>query len=341
MRFETHAKNSSLSFDFIHVLCNGIMIGGVFLDGWAHQHISSIESFFTPWHAVLYGGFFISACFLIREALLTYTKTQDIQMLLPRGYFLSFVGAGIFLIGGIGDMIWHIIFGIEVSTEALLSPTHLVLALGGLLIVTGPIRATLYRLHRRKTFIDRLPFYIALLYTMSIFAFFTQYAHPFVHPYASYLSTSFSTNRTQITPSINLGIASILLQTVFLMSFILLGICWDALLPGSITILLTLQMVMLSFMQDTYQFIPVVFFAGIVSDTLLYTLKPALNAPKNFALFAFFVPFTLYTFYFFELFLTTGIHWTIHLWVGSIFLSGIVGWLLSLFIVLSEPRKNS
>lgn len=36
-------------------------------------------------------------------------------------------GAFIFGLGGFGDMIWHTVFGIEVGTNALFSPTHLML----------------------------------------------------------------------------------------------------------------------------------------------------------------------------------------------------------------------
>jgi hypothetical protein len=31
-------------------------IGGL-LDGWAHNNIPQLETVFTPWHAVLYGGY--------------------------------------------------------------------------------------------------------------------------------------------------------------------------------------------------------------------------------------------------------------------------------------------
>jgi len=46
---------------------------------------------------------------------------------LPAGYGLSLLGVLIFAAGGIGDMIWHVLFGIEADVEALLSPTHLLL----------------------------------------------------------------------------------------------------------------------------------------------------------------------------------------------------------------------
>ena len=60
---------------------------------------------------------------------------------MPPGYELAIVGVLIFMAGGVGDMIWHEIFGIEIGVEALLSPTHLILAVGMTLIISGPFRA--------------------------------------------------------------------------------------------------------------------------------------------------------------------------------------------------------
>jgi hypothetical protein len=54
---------------------------------------------------------------------------------------LSLLDAGIFAVSGVADMIWHILFGIEQNVEALLSPTHLGLATGLILCMSGPLRA--------------------------------------------------------------------------------------------------------------------------------------------------------------------------------------------------------
>jgi hypothetical protein len=32
------------------------VVAGMVLDAWAHQNLSRLETFFTPWHAVLYSG---------------------------------------------------------------------------------------------------------------------------------------------------------------------------------------------------------------------------------------------------------------------------------------------
>jgi hypothetical protein len=43
---------------------------------------------------------------------------------LPPGYGLSFVGVLMFGAGGMSDVLWHRLFGVEQSLEALYSPSH-------------------------------------------------------------------------------------------------------------------------------------------------------------------------------------------------------------------------
>jgi hypothetical protein len=48
---------STPRFDLVVTLASSWLIGGLYLDGWAHNNIPSLETFFTPWHAVFYSGF--------------------------------------------------------------------------------------------------------------------------------------------------------------------------------------------------------------------------------------------------------------------------------------------
>src|SRR5919201_252849 len=57
------------------------------------------------------------------------------------GHRPGLVGAVVFFVSGIGDGIWHTVFGIERGLEAALSPTHVGLFLGALLMFTTPLRA--------------------------------------------------------------------------------------------------------------------------------------------------------------------------------------------------------
>ena len=72
------------------------------------------------------GGGAPSLLMLVRESLPGNRWLQAI----PTGYEPSVMGLAIFGVSGIGELTWHLLFGIERSAEALLSPTHLGLAWG-------------------------------------------------------------------------------------------------------------------------------------------------------------------------------------------------------------------
>lgn len=110
------------------------MIAGLFLDGWAHTH-DKAETFFSPWHAVLYSGFGAGMSFAVVDRL--WRRRRAVSAAVEP---LTLLGVALFMTGGLADMVWHEIFGIEVDLEALLSPTHLLLMVGGLLMLSGPIR---------------------------------------------------------------------------------------------------------------------------------------------------------------------------------------------------------
>jgi hypothetical protein len=47
----------------ITMLMGTWLIVGVFIDGFAHNH-GEVESFFTPWHAILYSGYVACAVWI-------------------------------------------------------------------------------------------------------------------------------------------------------------------------------------------------------------------------------------------------------------------------------------
>jgi hypothetical protein len=91
--------------------------------------------------------------------------------------------------------------------------------------------------------------------------------------------------------------------------------------------------VAISFINDQYMFIPAAFVAGIITDVLIWRLKPSSRRPLEFRIFAFAAPVVYYSLYFLVIQLTGGIGWTIHLWMGSIFLAGVVSVLLSYLLI--------
>jgi hypothetical protein len=149
MRLETAITNSPIGraraswrSDLITIVLGLWLVAGVFVDGFAHNNLrGSLESFFTPWHAVLYSGFTVCATWIAWMIWREFRSGRRGFDAIPVGYEWGMAGVFVFGLGGLGDMIWHTVFGIEVGTSALLSPTHLMLLSGGVLILGSPARS--------------------------------------------------------------------------------------------------------------------------------------------------------------------------------------------------------
>ena len=124
--------------DAITVVLGAWLIGGLFSDGWAHHNVPELEGFFTPWHGVLYLGLLLSSAWF---AWLGRSGGRRWYSAVPLGYGWGVVGVVVFTVGGLADMTWHLVFGVEAGVDALLSPSHLILLSGGLLILSSSVRS--------------------------------------------------------------------------------------------------------------------------------------------------------------------------------------------------------
>jgi Tol biopolymer transport system component len=174
--FEGHPRASN-TFDWAMAALAALIVGGAYLDGWAHNHDKVDQSFFTPWHAILYGSIALNAAFMGFHLLMNHARGYPWRRALPAPYVLSFVGVVLFGAAGVTDMVWHILFGIEEDTEALVSPTHLALAASGVLIVVGPLRSAL-RGPVDETWRDLGPAVVSTGCIIALLAFMTQFAQP-------------------------------------------------------------------------------------------------------------------------------------------------------------------
>src|SRR5712691_5629716 len=83
------------------------LLGGLYLDGWAHNHGLVDKTFFTPWHALLYSGYGATAVFLLVTLVVNQVRGYRGLRAIPRGYELSVLGLPLFIAAGVGDLIWH------------------------------------------------------------------------------------------------------------------------------------------------------------------------------------------------------------------------------------------
>ena len=181
----TRAAAGSTRFDWTMAGLSTALVGGFYLDLWAHAHGRTDNTFFTPWHAVLYSMLVVVGVFLSIAAWRSWKGGARWYRSLPPGYGLSLLGVAIFAVGGVADLIWHVLFGVEFSIDALLSPTHLVLALAGALIVTGPLRAAWHRRPRNSLgLLAQAPAVLSLALLLSLLTAMTQFIHPLVDTWA-------------------------------------------------------------------------------------------------------------------------------------------------------------
>jgi len=167
---------------------------------------------------------------------------------LPAGYNLSLIGAALFGIAGVIDMIWHLKFGIEVNLAALISPPHLLLMLAGTLIVAGPLRAA----WRRP--VGKAPWtaVISASLLLSMLTFFNQFDEPLVDTYAATTSAAPLT----IAHLQQLGILGIMVQTALLTGVVLYLLSRFTLPFGSITLLVGLNGALLGSLEQNFDLIP-------------------------------------------------------------------------------------
>jgi hypothetical protein len=324
---ERRVPIGGLGFDWTMIGLSSWLLAGVLLDAWAHSHIlSTLESFFTPWHGILYSGFLAASGYLVLAFYRNRVQGYAWRRAVPRGYELSLIAMLIFALGGVGDMLWHTLFGIEVNLEAALSPTHLLLALGIVLFLTGPFRAAWHRHDPAKpSWLTQLPMLLSLTYALSIMNLLTEFAHPLANPLAA---TSAGGQTGEM-----LGVASVMVQSALLMGWVLLLVRRWVLVPGAFTFLFTLNALLLSILQDHWFLVPAALGAGVVADLLRAKLQPSTGRSSVLRVFAFAVPAMYYLLYFVDLMVAKQVVWTVHLWVGSVFIAGLAGLTLSYLLV--------
>jgi hypothetical protein len=322
-----------LRFDWAVIATSTWLVGGVFLDGWAHNHGKVDSTFFTPWHAVLYSGYMAVALVILGSMIFNKTRGASWGRALPAGYELSLLGVMIFAFGGVGDLVWHTLFGIEADIEALLSPTHLMLVTGIALMVTGPIRAAWWRSTaetRQRGLVAYLPIVVSALYFVSILTFITQFAHPFQNAFPS---VDFRPDNNNTFYPIGLGTVNILLYSALMAGVVLTLLRRWSLPFGSLTLLFTLNGVLQATQRDGYYLIPAALLAGLAADAILLRWQPITASKNRVRLFSFAVPAIFAAFYFAVIALNGSVWWTIHMWAGVIVLAGVVGLFISFLVV--------
>lgn len=315
---------------------------GLFVDGYVHNTAAGgeLESFFTPWHALLYSGFAASAAWIALPMRHTAGPIRRRLAELPRGYAAGVVGVVVFAVGGLADSIWHSLLGIEVDLEALLSPPHLVLFAGAMLIVSTPARAAWYRPERAPGLRAFLPALASVTLSTLLVGFFLMYSSGMFdfHASARFAAVFDPGGTLAETPAFihevlsGFGVTARLLTTVVLMVPVILLVRRWTTPPGTFTILFTsyaaFMLVLVDFRTPALALAGPV--AGIAADVLAARLRPSDDRPWALRTFAAVVPAVLWLAHFGLLAAGGDLGWTFELWGGVVLFGAGAGYTLSL-----------
>ena len=302
---------------------------GLFLDGWAHSH-QKPESFFSPWHGVLYSGFAAAGLWAGWIAWRRREPERSLGQTMPPGHLVSLLGFGLFGAGAVGDLIWHEVFGIEANVEALLSPTHLLLLAGGSIALSAPLRRMLRSESIEVTRRDFLPALLSLTLLTALAAFFLGYLSPFSTSAVQYPNaTTHTHDLAQITPDIGAELReNWALGSIFVTSLVLVFPAlfvrrrWKT--PRGTFVflyafLMTLQAGLGEFEQ--WPLIAIGVIVGLVADASIERDFPAW-------LLGALIPITAWSLYFVMFEVQTGVGWSPELWAGVTLMAGLLGGLM-------------
>lgn len=262
---------------------------------------------------------------------------------IPIGYGWGFVGLALFGAGGLGDMVWHMAFGVEVDLEALLSPTHLVLFLSGILIVSSPLRAAWSDAGRRSL---PLPALLSTTILTATVAFFNMHFSPFLtdamrsEPYE--FARTLERGGGWLADELQLeGFAAILLTTVILIAPTLLLLRRWRLPAGSLTLLFGVVVAMDSALLGFEM--PETILAGVIAgaagDLLARSLQPTRSPATVLRVVGFALPVALWLTYFAVLATFYSVGWSVELWSGITVMSGLTGLGLAVLMTLVPPAE--
>lgn len=329
-----HRTPAVLAGHGVTLLAGTWVVLGVFVDGWAHINRSGFETFFTPWHALLYSGAGVLFGWLLFPG----------RPVSRRDRVWAAAAAVTFAIGGGGDLLWHEIFGVETGLDALVSPTHLLLLAGGLLGVTAPLRES--RGPRTAESSGAFAGVVSGALAAALSAFFLLYVSPFTTDAPSLVLTSIpegAPGHGEAEAPAVVGLAGYLVTTVLIVVPLLWLLTHRRLPFGGVTLLVTavatLSAAVTQFEQPLAPLAALL--AGVGADAVARAAD-RLPAGARLPLVGAAVPLLLWSAQLTALALTAAVRWPAELVIGAPVLSAMLGAALGVLAVppVEQPRKT-
>jgi hypothetical protein len=317
---------------------------GLFLDAYAHANIPNLETFFTPWHAVFYSGFAVTAGWVLWTIWGYVKQGRRGKAAVPVGYGMTAIALPVFAVSGGLDLMWHTLIGIETTTNIFFSPSHLGLITSMIIILTSPLRAAWarYEVGARPSLGAVLPAMLTLAFAVSLVLLFLTYGNAMTAG-ASNVVESLSTKQGQGVSRIA---SSIVITNVVLLAPLLLVIRRWQLPRGTATIVFGLSALISSVLSGfrNLDLCAAVLVAGVLVDVLAAVLAPSGSRRTAFWLFGALAAFVTWAVYILASSAFAGhLPAVTEFWTGIPVVAGLVGWLLAALMLpnaLPAPERD-
>ncbi len=337
---------TSLATDYAIALVALWMIGGVYIDAWAHGH-EPVETFFTPYHGFFYASLIGAGAIIATTMVANRLRGYRGMDMIPRAYRWSFLAAATFVAAGLGDLLWHTFMGVEAGVDVLLSPTHQALGISMFIFGAGSVRSVVERRSLRA--VDQFPAIIALAAWLEILHFGTAYGFDpgADRPYGVAPIVGFSPDALTFTVldyyKHAIGMLTVLLQSALTASFAILIIARLRPFFGAATALFFLGNVMMAaaYTNDTPLLAKTIassLAAGIVADGMLAIWKATPARTLAFFAYAALVPLVYLGTYEIGTAVTTGLWWDANMTFGALLWSALIGSCIA--FLASRPRAE-
>jgi hypothetical protein len=323
-------------FDALVSVFSLLLVAGIAVDFRSHATGISFaeEGFLTAEHAFFYAAFLCIAGLLFWGTYARRRAGRDWIRAVPPGYGFAVLGVLVFGFGGVGDFVWHSAFGFEESFEALVSPSHLTLAVGAVLFLSAPMRAAANRdreMDAGSSVLSAVPVVVSLTLVLAILGLFGGFVNPLVRPYPHFAYFRMQEVVTMLAawPLVYMGAVAVVRRR------------FEA-LPGTFTAAFGLSALAIVQVEGYFSLVLPAVLAGVAADAFVALDDQGSSSVWPFRAFAAVLPAVFATTYFAVVDVRWGIdhsllraglsNWSLHVVLGAIALAALVGVLFAIVV---------
>src|ERR1700686_1004786 len=253
---------------------------------------------------------------------------------LPDGYTGSLAAALIFGAALITDNYWTIAApNNALGLDLLFTPPNVIKIAAAAVMVSGPLRSATRRGEVTASVITLLS--AALL--LSVFTFATQFIHPLIDPWSS-SDLAQVPARVPTWVAQDLGVSALLVKAAILAVSGLLLKSAFRLRPGSLTLVFTVNGLLVVVTKTHFFLLPVAMLTGLAADAWLAWSARRSGRPTASLCAVIAGAFTLT--YMVEMYVV-GTPWNVSLWVGIVLAATIVSWSMGRLLRAGMPDSSA